>query len=736
MTLTDVGANGSDAKYDNVYAETKVDAPTGDFTNVICTTINSETPAALASKYGNLYTVGTGKNYATIQSAIDAAVLAGGVQVVTVYPGTYTENVTLAKDVYVISSDPLVPRGHTISGKVTINVGTVGSLVTQCRTGIAGFLISATGTDYALDFTGTYPQEAWVRNCDIWAGTSTGLGLRHNNGATDTGGSTSLLHLESAHVWSSTPNTAVPITHSAGRLEMIGRMEVDNSAPDAVAIAWSGTAVAYNRSGEIATTGQITNTSSGAVTINNVYVVVDTVNAVVANCAGTFSMGTTFCRAITGCTGYAVTGAGVFVHSPSQFAQYGFVGGFIQSTVNGGFGADVAAIPSRYDSATLSLTNKTIVAPILTLKQGTGSTSGGEIQYTTGSQLKLGTGTGTKTFSPDETTTKGDVEVSNGTTPQRLGVGTNGQVLTADSAQTLGVKWATPTTGMTDPTTTKGDIIVNSGTGTVRLAVGTNAYVLTANSGATNGLEWAAIPAGYSDPLTTKGDLLAFGTSTSRLPVGTNDYVLTADNTQTLGVKWAAAVGFANPLSAKGDIFTRSASSNYALAVGTDGQVLTADSTSPGGIKWATSSGSGDVTGPGSSVDNTIPRFDGTTGKVIQQGTNAPSYDDSGNVTFNARILGKKASDVASANDITLGDGNYFDITGTTQVNTIAATGWTAGSVVTLQFDASVTVKHNTSGTGASLLLAGAADFSATADDTLTLVYDGTTWRETARTVI
>lgn len=40
------------------------------------------------------------------------------------------------------------------------------------------------------------------------------------------------------------------------------------------------------------------------------------------------------------------------------------------------------------------------------------------------------------------TTTKGDLLVDNGTSIQRLGVGTNNQVLTADSAQANGVKWA------------------------------------------------------------------------------------------------------------------------------------------------------------------------------------------------------------------------------------------------------------------------------------------------------
>lgn len=48
--------------------------------------------------------------------------------------------------------------------------------------------------------------------------------------------------------------------------------------------------------------------------------------------------------------------------------------------------------------------------------------------------------------------------------------------------------------GMTDPLTTKGDLIVR-GTSTTRLAVGTNGQVLTADSSAANGVKWA-IPSG------------------------------------------------------------------------------------------------------------------------------------------------------------------------------------------------------------------------------------------------
>lgn len=53
----------------------------------------------------------------------------------------------------------------------------------------------------------------------------------------------------------------------------------------------------------------------------------------------------------------------------------------------------------------------------------------------------------------DPTTTKGDLIV-HGSTTTRLPVGTNGQVLTADSTQALGVKWAAATGGSGGPSRT------------------------------------------------------------------------------------------------------------------------------------------------------------------------------------------------------------------------------------------------------------------------------------------
>lgn len=84
-------------------------------------------------------------------------------------------------------------------------------------------------------------------------------------------------------------------------------------------------------------------------------------------------------------------------------------------------------------------------------------------------------------------TTKGDL-YGHSTVDARIPVGANGQVLTADSAQALGVKWATP---FASPLTTKGDLYTHS-TVDARLGVGSDGQVLIASSAASMGLVWGA----------------------------------------------------------------------------------------------------------------------------------------------------------------------------------------------------------------------------------------------------
>ena len=94
-------------------------------------------------------------------------------------------------------------------------------------------------------------------------------------------------------------------------------------------------------------------------------------------------------------------------------------------------------------------------------------------------------------------------------------------------------------------------------------------------------------------------------------------------------------------------------------------------------------------------------------------------------LTMSSIFKAAKGDDVASAGALTLGDdGNFFDITGTTNITSITAK--TAGTVVVLQFDGILTVTD-----GSNLKIRG--DFVTTAESAMMLVCDGTNWYEISR---
>ena len=124
--------------------------------------------------------------------------------------------------------------------------------------------------------------------------------------------------------------------------------------------------------------------------------------------------------------------------------------------------------------------------------------------------------------------------------------------------------------------------------------------------------------------------------------------------------------------------------------------------------------------------------FTGTTthgGNVVSD-TDGTDNIGTSSVRWNAgyfdELFANKGADVASAaSSFTLGaDGNYYDITGTTGLDSIAAQ--TVGKVVALQFDDAVTVTD-----GGNLKLEG--NFVSVTGATLVLQSDGTDWYELSR---
>ena len=137
------------------------------------------------------------------------------------------------------------------------------------------------------------------------------------------------------------------------------------------------------------------------------------------------------------------------------------------------------------------------------------------------------------------------------------------------------------------------------------------------------------------------GDTLYGDLSSANIGIGANV------TTEKLNVEGAIAldeITAPSNTSGYGKIYVKSSDSNlYFLDDG-------------GTETQLNSSASGDVTGPGSSTDNAIARFDSTTGKIIQN--SGATIDDSGNLTAN-NISGTNTGNVSLA-----GTPDYITISG------------------------------------------------------------------------
>lgn len=118
-------------------------------------------------------------------------------------------------------------------------------------------------------------------------------------------------------------------------------------------------------------------------------------------------------------------------------------------------------------------------------------------------------------------------------------------------------------------------------------------------------------------------------------------------------------------VTAKGDMIVGTASSTPSkLSVGTDGYLIVANSGSTPGVKWDSPANIGIVTGGVSATDNAIARYDGVSGKLVQN--SFVTVDDNGFIT--SKGITSPGKDASYKNEFFgLSNGN---LTGTGQQNT------------------------------------------------------------------
>jgi len=347
-----------------------------------------------------------------------------------------------------------------------------------------------------------------------------------------------------------------------------------------------------------------------------------------------------------------------------------------------------------------------ISANSIILSNGTGNLTH---QTLTNGQLLIGS-TGFAPVAATLTGTANQVNVSNGSgsitlsTPQDIHTGASPtfNALTLSTALPIGSGGTGQTTATAamnalDPLTTKGDVLVHNGTDSIRLPVGTDTWVLTADSTQASGVKWAAAAGG--------SDNLGNHTATTNVQMSGNTIYgnSTASGNLTLDSTSNGTKGYVNINPTGGNVGIGRISPQSKLDV--NGIIRATDICDENGANCKDISAGWGSGGSVTSVDVSAP-FMTSGGAVTTSGTVALSYSSqtqnrvlaspdgvSGAPTFRSLVaadipnldVGKITSgtltvDRGGTGAASLGSGNIIIGNGTSAVTSLAA--GSAGNVV------------------------------------------------------